>query len=156
MLMLLYFLEKDLSSVFACDSEAINSFYSLSGNHKNEIIQWMLASLIWQNLGSSHGLTLLKKISGQVPLVQWINETFVFVKEWWLCFVPTHFSLWLAYGLLIVILFFCHWTNILEHTTCMGLVLLPLWITCILKLESLLFWDKYSELLKEGMTLLKQ
>lgn len=34
MLMLLYFLVKDLTYVFACDSEAINSFWSLSGNQK--------------------------------------------------------------------------------------------------------------------------
>ena len=34
MLMLLCLLEKDLSSVFACDSEAIKSFYSVSWKHQ--------------------------------------------------------------------------------------------------------------------------
>lgn len=41
----------------------------------------MLGSLIWQKLGKSYDLTIFMKVSGQFPLVQWINETFVFVKE---------------------------------------------------------------------------
>lgn len=106
-----------------------------------KLSKFMSGSLIWQKLQWSYGSTLFMKGSGQFPLVQWIHETFVVVKEWWLSFVHIQFSFWLMMFILL-----CNFCVIRIHyldTT--GIVLAyPFLDNLYFKIGELVLWDKYS------------